>query len=131
MTKTLTCSLRWIFPAALAALIGTSGCNEEKDDFEIVALQGRVEKITLTGDDVGEISVHYYSEKHKEEIVGTGKVTKETEILINGVVAKLKDIREGERIRGDVRIEKKGGQQTRVVLKIVVDRPKPVGGTGG
>ena len=49
---------------------------------------------------------------------------------VGGAVAKLSDIREGERIRGEVRIEKKGGVKTQIVLKIHVERAKPVESTG-
>ncbi len=109
-------------------LLACPGCGDDKDDFEVIPLEGKVEKIELTTPETGRITVRYYSKKRQQETTGTGEVTRDTEILINGVVAKLADIREGERITGEVRVEKKGGEQRQIALKIIVDRPAPVGG---
>ena len=128
MSKTRRKLLRWTCPVTLSVLITCSGCRKDDKSSAVISLEGKVDKITLTSDDTGEILVRYYSEKHKEEVVGKGEVTKETEILINGVVSTLKDIREGERIHGDVRVERKRGEKKLTVLKIIVERPKPVGG---
>ena len=102
----------------------------DDDGVKVESLEGKVDKIVLNRDGTGEITVAYFSEKHNQDVVGTGVVTKKTEIMINGVVATLKDIREGERVRGEVRLEKKGGKKVQTVLKINVDRPKPIGGEG-
>jgi hypothetical protein len=97
-------------------------CREEKPNFEIISLDGKIEKIDRASDETGEITVSYYSEKQKAEVVGVGLVSKSTEIMINGAIAALKDIREGERVRGEVRVEKKGGERVQTVLKIYVTR---------
>lgn len=115
----------------VAGVLLIPGCRKQDPGYEIVPLEGKIEKIKLTSDDIGEISISYYSEKHRQEVIGTGLVTRETEIMINGAIAGLKDLREGERVRGEVRIEKKGGEKKRIALKIYVDRPKPVGTGGG
>ena len=120
-----------IFPLMLLAVITCGGCSDDTDRFKVIPLEGRIEKITLKPDGTGAITVRYYSDKHRQEVVGEGRVAKETEILINGVVANLKDLREGDRIRGQVRVEKKRGLSERIALKIIVHRPKPVGGVGG
>lgn len=129
---------RWLdrFPQVACLLIITGvlltpGCRKREPDHDVIPLEGKIEKIVLASDDTGEISVSYYSEKHGQEVIGTGLVTRETEIMINGAVAKLKDLREGERIRGEVRIEKKGGEKKRIALKIYVDRPRPLPPDGG
>ena len=122
---------RALCPLIVAGILLTPGCRKQDPGYEVVPLEGKIEKIKLTSDDTGEISVSYYSEKHRQEVIGTGLVTRETEIMINGAIAGLKDLREGERVRGEVRIEKKGGEKKRIALKIYVDRPKPVGTGGG
>ena len=76
------------------------------------------------------VKLAFFSEKQKQEITGTAQVTKETEIMIDGAAATFKDLREGERIRGEVRVEKKGVKKVQTVLKIHVERPKS-GGSGG
>jgi transcription termination factor Rho len=107
-----------------AALITAGGCNKEEKPIEIMSLEGKIEKIKRTTDTTGEITVTFFSEKQRQEIKGVAAVTEETEILLDGAAARLKDIREGERIRGQVRVEKKGGQKYNVVLKIQVERAK-------
>ena len=107
-------------------VVGCPGCGEKEPQAEIISLEGKVEKIERTSDTTGKITVAYFSEKQKVEVIGTGQVTKETEIMIDGAAATLKDLREGERVRGDVRVEKKGGKKVQSVLKIQVDRPKSV-----
>ncbi len=112
----------------LAALMVTcGGCKEKDPGFDIVALEGKVEKIESAGDGTGKITVVYYSEKQGQDMLGTGLVTSETEIFINGVASKLKDIREGDRVHGEVRIDKGSEPRIQTALKITIDRPKPVG----
>jgi len=106
------------------------GCGEKQQQAEIFSLEGKVEKIERSSDTTGKITVAYFSEKQKQEITGTAQVTKETEIMIDGAAATLKDLRDGERVRGEVRVEKKGGKRVQTVLKIHVERPK-TGVSGG
>ena len=112
----------------VVSLLLAPGCRNDKPSFEVLALEGKIETLDIRSDGTGEISVLYYSEKQKEEIIGTGLVTSETEILINGAVAKLADLREGDRVRGQVRVEKKGEQRKQIAWKIDVDSAIPTGG---
>jgi len=114
----------------LTTLVLLGGCKKNEESIKVQSLQGKVERIEIYPDGTGKITVLYFSEKDNQEITGTGLVTKETEILINGSVAALTDIREGERVRGEVRIAKKGDKRIQVALKIYIDRAKPVGGSG-
>ena len=114
-----------VIPVVLVA--GTTGCRRNDDSIKVQTLEGKVEEIRVNPDGTGEISVLYFSEKQGQEVLGTGQVTSETEILINGAIASLRDIQVGERVRGEVRIEKKGGEKVQTALKIHVDRPRPVG----
>jgi len=112
----------------MAGLMVGGGCREKDDEYEIVQLEGKVESIRANPDGTGEVTVSYHSEKHGQELSGSGIVTKETEIMINGVLSKLADIKEGERIRGEVRVETKNGERRQIALKIYVDRATAVGG---
>jgi len=116
--------------ASLAILCSVAGCSKNEDSTKVQSLQGKVEKLVVNPDGTGRITVLFFSEKQNQEIAGTGEITPETEILINGAVAKLSDIREGERVRGEVRVERKGDVKTQTVLKIHVERAKPVESTG-
>ncbi len=114
----------------LTCAVSLGGCKKNEESTKIQILKGKVERIEVGPDGTGKITVLYFSEKQDQELTGTGLVTKETEILINGAVASLSDIREGERVRGEVRIVKKGEERTQVALKIYISRPKPVGSAG-
>lgn len=116
-----------VLMVGLASLLTVSGCRRSEPDFEVLSLPGKIEKLDVRSDETGEITLLYYSEKHGQEMIGTGVVTKETEIMINGAIAKLSDLREGDRVRGEVRIEKRQGEKIQTALKIYVDRPEPAG----
>lgn len=105
------------------------GCGEKQQQAEIISLEGKVEKIERTSDTTGKITVAFFSEKQKQEVTGTAQVTKETEIMIDGAAAILKDLHDGDQVRGEVRVEK-GAKKVQTVLKIKVERPK-TGASGG
>ena len=110
------------FTVLLALTAG--GCGDNESPPEIITLEGKIEKIERTTDKTGKVTVVYYSEKQKQEIPGTAQVTAETEIMIDGAVAVLKDLKEGESVRGEVRVEKKGGKKVQTIVKIHADRAK-------
>ena len=114
---------------ALLPVLG-GGCRDKQQQAEIISLEGKVEKIERTSDTTGKITVAFFSEKQKQEMTGTAQVTKETEIMIDGAAATLKDLHDGDRVRGEVRVEKKEGKKIQSVLKIHVERPKS-GASGG
>ncbi|RME39626.1 MAG: hypothetical protein D6788_05090 [Planctomycetota bacterium] len=120
--------MRWAVGLALSLGVcpGLVGCRQKSPDIDIVALEGKIESIEQRSDTDGTITVVYYSEKHQQELAGRGRVTADTEITINGAQAKLADLRKGDRVRGEVRIEKKSGKRVQTVLKIHVTRPKPL-----
>ncbi len=124
----VSCSVRLL---VAAFLILCPGCRENEPGFDVISLEGKIEKIDLTSAETGEITIVYYSKKQRQEVVGTGLVTRETEVMINGAVAKLKQLRPGDRVRGEVRVEKKRGKKRQIALKIYVDRPKPTDHEGG
>ena len=101
-------------------------CREEVKPPEIVSLSGRIVDIDIGG---RRISLLYYNEKYEQEMTKTGDVCEDTEILINGVLATLADLRVGESVRGQVRVEgKEPNKELRelTVLRIIVDRPATI-----
>ncbi len=116
----------WVNAAAVMGWMTLCcGCGDKGDGYELIPLEGKIESVRMFQGGTGEITVSYHSEKHGQEITGTGLVTRETEIMINGIIARLQNLREGERIRGEVRVEKKRGKKIQTVLKIYVDRAVP------
>ena len=128
MSMVRHCPLVLILLAWLPVFCG--GCGEKQQQAEIISLEGKVEKIERTSDTTGRITVLYYSEKQKQEMPGTAQVVKETEIMIDGAAATLKDLHEGDHVRGEVRGDKQAGKKVQTILKIRVDRPKS-GASGG
>ena len=100
------------------------GCGDNGSPPEIVTLEGKIEKIERTTDKTGKVTVVYYNDKQKQEVSGVGQVTAETEIMIDGAVAILKDLKDGDTVRGEVRVEKKGGKKIQSIVKIHADRAK-------
>ena len=128
MITTRNTIIKCLFISLASVMIAGGGCRKKEPGFEVISLVGKVEKIERRDANTGLITVLYFSEKHGQDMTGTGEVTAETEILINGAAATLADVREGDRVRGEVRVEKKGGQKIQTALKIHIDRPKPIGG---
>lgn len=112
---------------ALVAVFAIGGCKKEDEAPTVISLSGTIKEIEKTGSDTGRVTVTYFSEKHNQEMTGEGAVTSETEILINGAAGTLADLKKGDRVRGEVIVEKVGDKRRQRALKIVVDRAKPVG----
>jgi len=109
----------------LVLVIGT-GCQKREPTAEVVSLQNaKIEKIERSSENTGTITVTFYNDKQDREVRGVGLVTADTEIMINGVLATLKDLREGERVNGEVRVERNGDERKQTAVKIYVERAKP------
>jgi hypothetical protein len=118
-----------IFLTALALLPATPGCTERDRSPEVFSIDGKIDDIKITGSG-GEITATYFSEKHNQNVVATAVVTKDTEIMINGALAGLSQIRKGEAARADVLVDRSGEERTYKVLKIYIDRPTEPAPTG-
>ena len=119
------CGCRMLLGIMLA--LATFGCREKSPSSEVIPLEGRVENVDTVA---RTITATYRSPKRDEDIVGTAEVTPETEILVNGVISTLADVKVGDRIRGEVRVEGHGEQKKMFILKINVERPKTLKGPG-
>jgi len=103
-----------------AGLLGFApGCTPKKSEPDVVPLSG---KVVATDVKRGTLSVEYEHPKQHKKMTDTADVNESTEIMINGVLAKLSDIQVGEHVRGEVQVEGKGNERKLTVLKIYVDR---------
>jgi len=116
-----------LLAACLGLALAVPGCKPKDEPPEVLSVEGRIEAIKVA-DSGGEITVAFFNQKQNQEVVGTAKVTEQTEIMINGAAAKLSDLHSGERVRGDVRVEKRGDQRMLTALKIYADRAIPAPG---
>ena len=125
---------RWVLlicPVIAASVLpALSGCRKEEPRVEVLTFEGKLESIRWIKNQpgvIGEITVRFQSEKHsQQEVHGKALVRVDTEILINGVVARLEDVREGECGLADVRVDKSGDKPTYTMLRIRIDRAQPI-----
>lgn len=114
--------IRNLCAISLCLLVIPLGCSDKKKSSEeIIALEGKIEKIDAKPDGTGKITV-IFRDKKNIEMPGVGEVTSETEILINGAVAKLSDLKVGERVRGQVKVIKENNERKQIALKISAER---------
>lgn len=116
--------LRWVIALSVMALVavGPTGCKEDEPGFKVVALAGTVEKIDKIDASSARVQISYYSEKRGREVSAEVLVTPETEIVINGQVARLEDIRIGERAEGEALVTHRGDQRTTTVKRVRIER---------
>ena len=80
---------------------------------------GTVEEIDLTG---RRVKVRAYLEKHETYETFDVQVTEDTEILINGALAKMDDVRVGERAEGRIRVTRRDGKTALTALAVSIER---------
>ena len=95
-----------------------AGCSEEKKKTHIEEVTGTIESIGPT-----KVVVRTYSKKHNKELTFDVEVDSETEILINGSIASIRDLKVGETAFGSVRIVEKD-DDTKIItaVKVRVER---------
>jgi hypothetical protein len=113
--------------ATSAAMLAAGGCSESEDKPTVRELEGTIESID---DQARAVRVRFYLEKEGVEMTETVHVTDETEIFINGALARFGDVKEGERAKGTVRIEKQdGGQRLVTALRVHIKRAEVIKAT--
>jgi hypothetical protein len=113
--------------AALTVIPPVSGCREKRESTTVRELVGTVEEIDLNA---RKVKVKAYIEKHEAYETFLVDVTDETEILINGSLATLKDVREGERAEGRVRVTKHEGKTQLTALAVSIERGEVLAAPG-
>ena len=109
-----------VLPLCLVVL---PGCGKKEDSRQHLRREGIIERIDL---DRSEVTLRYYSEKHKIETTVTGKATPETEILINGVLSSLDQLRVGERVSVIGWVRGHGDRREVVAVSINVERAETI-----
>jgi hypothetical protein len=107
--------------AVLAGLAG--GCERERDRDSIVEMEGIISEIDAPREVV---TVRAYLAKHKLEREFEVHATEETEILINGSLATLSDLKIGEKAVGTIRIERDGDDKRYVALSVQIERAEVI-----
>lgn len=113
--------------AAGATLLTVTGCPENRESTTVIELVGTVEKIDRNN---RRVEVKTFIEKHGQYQTFTVHVTDETEILINGSLATLADVREGERAEGRVRVTKEDDKRVFTALAVNIERGEVLSAPG-
>lgn len=103
----------------LALLWLPSGCREEREKISIREVVGTIEEIDLNRQ---QVKVRAYIEKHETYDTFTVEVTPDTEILINGSLATLADVRVGERAEGTVEVARRDGATVLTARAVTIER---------
>ena len=103
-----------------AAVIFVGGCAETAGEREYNAGTGVTSGIDL---DTGRVSMDWRNEETGDVRPLTGKVTKETEIFINGIGAELADVRLGDRVI--VVVYRRPDDPRWIVTLAQIERPEP------
>jgi len=118
--------------SSAALLLGSTlliaGCSKYDEEPEHRQIEGTVEKLNL---DKGEVAMRFFHKKTQTEQVISGMVTDQTEVLINGRVAALKDIRLKERITVTGYRKGSGRNAQIVAVKVEIERAEWIETDGG
>jgi hypothetical protein len=99
------------------------GCGKDSEMPKYKEVEGRVSDINSK---TSVVKMLWYNEDKQQEIELEGKLDPNADILINGVVAQLKDLRVGDRVKVVGRIEKSDGARTLFATKVDVTRPQTI-----
>ncbi len=108
---------------SIIAVVG--GCIDEGSHRSVVSVDGHIASVDPAqggGGDMGQIGIAYQDDRGEGEIIKPAIVLRQTEIVINGVLSTLADLRAGDSMHGDFRVERNGNGKRYVALTIHVER---------
>jgi hypothetical protein len=111
----------------LCAMPLIAGCPDDKEQAKVKRVAGTIESIDLTKK---KVQVKAYLEKHEVYQTFDVLVTDETEIMINGAVARMEDVRVGERAEGEVRVSRQDGKTQLTALSVTIERGEVLAAPG-
>ncbi len=100
-------------------LIALASCRLQEPETKYKAMSGTIDRINLR---TGEVTFRFLHEKSGQYREHRAWLLPETEILINGRLSKLSDIKVGERVSPIWRIEQSGKRRRITALKIRIAR---------
>ncbi len=103
----------------VANLTWLPGCREQRSEPKISTIKGAAESIDEA---TGKVAMRFIQKKNKMEITVEGTVTPQTEILINGRIAKLGEIKIGEQVTVTGYEDKEKARKRFIATRIVVER---------
>jgi len=117
----LSCVRALPFLAVGLVLVGLlTGCGKDDDEPKVLARTGRVASIN---NDTGAVEMWTYVPKYKKEIKIEGTLAPDAEILINGSVANLEDVRIDDQVMVYGEAVRVDGEYKFTAKKVEVTRP--------
>ena len=107
----------------MSAMVFAAGCNNNQPSVEYRELAGTIQKIDLN---TGRVTLLFLHEKSGQYREIEGYVLPDTEIMINGRISKLADMKVGEHVSVHGRIETTGKTRRISAVKISVNRDETV-----
>jgi hypothetical protein len=111
--------IAWLAALLLAGLVG---CNNHRTEPRHRTIEGIADSINM---DTNQVAMRWYNPRKQAEEIVAGTVTDQTEILINGKVARLTDIRVGEWVKVTGRIMPSPNGDVYVATRIELTRDEP------
>jgi len=105
--------------ALVVGLMGLAGCREARPEREHRTISGTV---TSIDEATGTVSMSFYNKKKQMEMRVEGMVTPQTEIIINGQVSKLSDVKIGEQVTVTGYVEKDRSRAKIVATRVQIER---------
>jgi hypothetical protein len=105
--------------AMAAGLLAFGACGHKNTEPEHRTIEGVAESIDPSSN---QVSMRWYNPRKQVDMKVVGTVTDQTEILINGRVARLEDIKLGEKVKVTGRIMKDSGSPQLIATRIEVTR---------
>jgi hypothetical protein len=105
----------------VVGLAALSGCGEKRPEREYRTIAGTAKSIDEA---TGKVAMIYHNKKKQLDIPVEGTITPNTEILINGRVAQLGEIKIGEQVVVTGYVERQGDDKRIIATKIEVERPE-------
>lgn len=121
-TRTRMQTRPWTLLALLttALLIASAGCSKDDDKNKMHTQEGRVASINT---ETGIMEMWVYSPKHKEEVRFPGRLSPNAEILVNGAVASVQDVRVDDKVLVTAREVREGADRQFLAVRVEVQRP--------
>jgi outer membrane lipoprotein-sorting protein len=112
--------------ACIFTTVTLLGCGKNEDAPTYQELKGRVAAVDQAN---GIVEMNWFSPKQKKEIMLSGKLAPDAEILINGATARLEDIQVDDKVTVIGREERHDGKRDLVATKVEVIRSEPAEST--
>ncbi len=106
----------WILCGCLCFMLG---CGEDAEPPDTQRIEGRVSTIDPAS---GKVGMMWFSKKRGKEIPLEGKLSQDSEILINGITAKIEDVMIDDKVEVVGKVIGEGASRQLIADKVIIER---------